>query len=322
MFFSIILPVYNGERFLSQSIESVLSQSFHDYEFIIVNDGSIDSTLKICRHYESLDLRIRIIDTKNEGVAIARNKGLDVAKGEYVLFIDADDILFANALSVLHGKLCETSLDYLRYEYQTIDEYGNTLYPNYKAKARAKYRNRILKATDCIQYLVRNEFFLWSGVFKRGLIEQCNLRFLGGCTYCEDMLFMMQFFMKSTKHLYLPKVLYGYRKSDIAVTSHFTEKNLMDVKSVIDCLMDIASSHDGKQWYVLKMTIEKFTFSILTPSNTQLLTNEITFCTDSPILYKWRLVRYLGINKGLKLSHVVEFLNKIIRKICWEIHQD
>ena len=175
MFFSIILPVYNGERFLSQSIESVLSQSFRDYELIIINDGSTDSTLNICLSYASSDTRIRIVNKQNEGVSVARNQGLNIAKGEYILFIDSDDILYVNALNILHEKLCDVSLDYLRYEYQTIDENGKKLYPNYEAKIRAKYQGQILKSTDCIRYLVRNEFFLWSGVFKRSLIDSYYL---------------------------------------------------------------------------------------------------------------------------------------------------
>lgn len=314
MFFSIILPVYNGERFLAQSIESVLSQSFRDYEFIIVNDGSMDSTLKICRHYESLDARIRIIDKKNEGVAIARNKGLEVANGEYVLFVDADDVLYANALSVLYEKLRDTSLDYLRYEYQTIDETGKNLYPNYEAKVRDKYRGRILKSADCIQYLIRNEFFLWSGVFKRSLIERCNLRFLDGCTYCEDTLFMMLYFMQSTTHMYLPCVLYGYRKSNNAVTSHFTNRNFSDVKSVIGNLIDMTSLYDGEKYDVLKRTIEEFTFSILTKNNSHKLKGEIDFCMKSPILFRWKIVGCFGIIIGLRLSALIVLIKKIIRK--------
>lgn len=314
MFFSIILPVYNGAHFLPQAIESVLSQTFKDYELIIINDGSTDPTFEICQCYSSLDTRIQVVNKKNAGVSVARNKGLDVAKGEYILFIDSDDVLYVDALAMLHRKLIDVPLDYLRYEYQTIDEAGKKLYPNYEAKIRAKYQGRILNSTDCIRYLVRNEFFLWSGVFRRNLIEDNHLRFLEGCTYCEDTLFMMQYFMRSTNHLYLPQVLYGYRKSKNAVTSHFTEKNFTDVKSVIENLIDMTSLYDGEKCDVLKSTIEKFTFSILTQSNTHRLQREISFCVKSPILYQWKIIGCLGVGVGLKLSHVIDLIKRIIRK--------
>lgn len=316
MFFSIILPVYNGERFLSQSIESVLSQSFRDYELIIINDGSTDSTLNICLSYTSSDTRIRIVNKQNEGVSVARNQGLNIAKGEYILFIDSDDILYVNALNILHEKLCDVSLDYLRYEYQTIDENGKKLYPNYEAKIRAKYQGQILKSTDCIRYLVRNEFFLWSGVFKRSLIEYYHICFLEGCTYCEDTLFMMQYFMQSTNHLYLPSILYGYRKTDSAVTSHFTEKNFTDVKSVIENLINMTHLYNDDKTLVLKRTIEEFTFSILTKNNAHRLKREIVFCMKSPILSKWKIIGCLGVQMGLKLLYVIDLVKKIIRKLC------
>ncbi|MBD5213528.1 MAG: glycosyltransferase family 2 protein [Bacteroidales bacterium] len=96
---SIILPVYNGEQYLSESIESVLSQTYDDFEFIIVNDGSTDHTQQIISAYSQRDQRVKIILQENSGVSAARNAGIDSAKGEYLTFIDADDTIARDFLS-------------------------------------------------------------------------------------------------------------------------------------------------------------------------------------------------------------------------------
>ena len=88
---SVIVPVYNSEKFLSDCIESLRNQSLKEIEMIFINDGSTDSSLKILREYEKIDSRIKVIDQKNSGPSAARNKGLDIAKGEYISFIDSDD---------------------------------------------------------------------------------------------------------------------------------------------------------------------------------------------------------------------------------------
>ncbi|MBP3763634.1 MAG: glycosyltransferase family 2 protein [Bacteroidales bacterium] len=91
MTFSVIIPAYNASRYIERCIESVKTQVFTDFECIIVNDGSTDSTLEVCRPLIANDSRFILIDSENEGVSSARNKGLERALGEYVLFVDADD---------------------------------------------------------------------------------------------------------------------------------------------------------------------------------------------------------------------------------------
>ena len=105
MFFSIIIPVYNVEAYLQDCLESVLRQSFPDWEAICVNDGSTDVSLAILEEYAAKDSRFRIFSQVNGGLSSARNAGLKVAKGNYVLFLDSDDWLEKNALEVLAGRV-------------------------------------------------------------------------------------------------------------------------------------------------------------------------------------------------------------------------
>ena len=91
---SIIIPVYNTEKFLNRCVDSVINQKFNNFEIILVNDGSKDNSLKICRDYEKKYPKIiKVIDQKNSGPAIARNRGIESAKGEYIMFIDSDDFI-------------------------------------------------------------------------------------------------------------------------------------------------------------------------------------------------------------------------------------
>ena len=143
-FFSIIIPVYNGEKYIEFCLNSIISQALKDWELILIDDGSTDKTPELLHKY--VNKNIYLISKSNEGVSVARNKGLDIAKGEYILFVDADDILYPNALSTLYDSQKKMKVDYLRYEYQTIDINGNTLYPNYEARARRKVSNQTL---DC-----------------------------------------------------------------------------------------------------------------------------------------------------------------------------
>lgn len=315
-FFSIIIPAYNANAFLSSTLESILSQEYPNFEILLINDGSTDNTEEIGTHYASLDKRISLISKNNEGVSIARNKGLDMAQGEYILFIDADDILYPNALSTLYNSLISVKTDYLRYEYQTIDEKGNSLYPNYEAKLRKKVSNQTLDAADCITHIVRNEFFLWSGVFQKGIIDKYHLRFMEDCTYNEDTLFMLQFFMHSKIHVYLPKTLYGYRKFEGAVTARFTEKNYQDVKKVANIACGICTScENAKMQKAIKSVIEVLYLRIIETAYTK---HEeyamIQFCCQNPIQYEWKMIKILGYSTGSKCIPLIQIFQKIIRK--------
>lgn len=313
--FSIIIPVYNGEKYIEICLNSIISQTLKDWELILIDDGSTDKTPELLSNY--VNENIHLISKSNEGVSIARNKGLDIAKGEYILFVDADDILYPEALSTLYNSLKKAKVDYLRYEYQTIDEKGNSLYPNYEAKLRKKVSNQTLDATDCITHIVRNEFFLWSGVFRKGIIDKYHLRFLEGCTYNEDTLFMLQFFMHSKTHVYLSKTLYGYRKSEGAVTARFTEKNYQDVKKVAEIACgSYTSCENAKMQKAIKAVIETLYLRIIEIAYRKYEANPmIQFCCQSPIQYEWRITKLLGYSTARKYIPLIQILHRILRKI-------
>ena len=189
-YISIIMPAYNADRFLCCALESLLVQSFTDFEIILLNDGSKDNTVKIATEYAKHDSRIVFIDKSNEGVAITRNKGIDMARGEYIFFVDADDIIFPDSLKSIVNALKNRQPDLLRYEFQTIDKEGNLFSTNYEAGYRRKYANKTMSPSEFMQCVMRREYQLCFNVFRRELLIRQQLRFMEGCTYNEDTLFI------------------------------------------------------------------------------------------------------------------------------------
>ena len=117
---SIIVPVYNVESYLSNCIDSILNQTFKDFELILVNDGSTDKSLEICKHYKNMDDRIFIIDKKNGGLSSARNAGLDIIKGEYIGFVDSDDYIHPQMYELLYKQIIENEADISMCEFKKV----------------------------------------------------------------------------------------------------------------------------------------------------------------------------------------------------------
>ena len=111
---SIILPVYNSEKYIDICIESLLRQTYSNIEIIIVNDGSTDNTAKICENYKKRDSRIRIIHKTNEGICSARNEGLKYVTGEYLMFCDHDDIYLDNAVEIMVNSIKSKNMDFIK----------------------------------------------------------------------------------------------------------------------------------------------------------------------------------------------------------------
>lgn len=183
---SFIIPVYNGEKYLRECLDSVLGQSYQDLEVILVNDGSSDHSQEIIEEYAGRDDRIVSLVQENQGVSLARNLGLDQAAGEYVWFFDCDDIMREGAVDVMYRRALETGADLVIGNYQYYYEYsGRTERPSTWLEQHI-YQNHEKLACTHFDAMPANK--LW----KRGVVEQCNLCFK---TFClgEDMDFYLRF---------------------------------------------------------------------------------------------------------------------------------
>ena len=203
---SIIVPVYNVEKWLSKCVDSILNQTFTNFELILVDDGSTDNSKKICDEYSLLDSRVVVIHKENCGAGEARNSGLQVARGKYIYFADADDFLDKELLFVLISKINEESLVVCDY---FLDNYADGEYLN---KGR-KTIPSIDSNSDIISELQNNTLlsFLWNKLFISDVIKKRGLYFKD-MTLGEDICFVYSYLetIKEIKYIDIP--LYHYVK--------------------------------------------------------------------------------------------------------------
>lgn len=204
---SVIVPVYNASQYLCECIESILSQSFRDFELILINDGSTDNSLSICKSYERQDGRITLISGENGGVSKARNRGLDAAKGEWITFADADDYFLDDALSTLYERAMQTGTDLVL---------ANALkLKDGKSRELHRLKNEVLpNAIMSIKH-----FALWGYLFNADIIRKNRLRFIDGLAYSEDRIFIYQMARYCKTIAFCNKPIYVYRINETSACS-------------------------------------------------------------------------------------------------------
>lgn len=210
---SIIVPVYNAEKYLYRCIDSVLSQSFTDFELILVDDGSKDCSAQICEDYAKKDHRIRVIHQPNSGVSAARNRGIERAKGEYISFIDADDWIEQNMYNLLLEKAFTMDADYVYCDYFQENGFSSVR----KETAKCFPDNSISTKRNIL-----GRWFLpaWSSIIKRTIISQNKIYFSHRLAYNEDFHFIARclVFCQQIHKIDLP--LYHYDESNTSSALH------------------------------------------------------------------------------------------------------
>lgn len=225
---SIIVPVYNVEKYLHRCIDSILAQTYTDWELLLIDDGSKDASGRICDEYAARDERIRVIHKENTGVSDTRNKGLDVARGKYLFFLDADDFwLQTDCMSLFVQKAEEYDLDIVRGEYSAMHEDGTFFWSREILPKRKEYAGKVLNNVDFFKYGICGESFLWISMFKRSCIGA--FRFEKGRIFLEDMLFYSTLLLQDLKCMYLPDIrFYAYRKNEGSASNSVNVKKLAD----------------------------------------------------------------------------------------------
>ncbi|MCY8472433.1 glycosyltransferase family 2 protein [Bacillus halotolerans] len=212
---SVIIPVYNGEKYLHECLDSVLGQTLKNIEVLIVDDGSTDSTRNILRYYEAIDERVKPIYQANQGPATARNTALKAAKGEYVAFIDADDWVDRETYATMYEAVVENNADIvftdMRWEYEdTTKSYTKS----YSAKANTPLNRDAIKAEILTDFLCNGSYGSVCKLFRKRLIETYGITFPDGKYLGEDWLFNMDAFTYCQTAYYIDKPLYHYRQAN------------------------------------------------------------------------------------------------------------
>ena len=198
---SIIIPVYKVEKYIVRCIDSILAQTYSDWELLLVDDGSPDQSGVICDEYVAKDSRIRVFHKENSGVSAARNYARDRALGEYITFVDSDDWLDSECLDMCVNEIESNSLDLLQFGYREVSSDGNIL--KVKDLGTSKIGlNDYLKTS----FLVT----VWGSVFKTSLIKDHSIRFNTNLKLAEDQLFVMQYMIVSQTFKSITGVYYNY----------------------------------------------------------------------------------------------------------------
>ena len=218
---SVIYPVYNVEKYLERSLQSILNQDFADFEIIAVNDGSSDGSLEILKKYAAQDTRIRVFDQENQGVAKTRFEALKTAKGEFVCFIDSDDVLPNDALSVLYKSLIANDADVAEGNYCKV-------FPNGDVTNYVFPENAVISATENLDLLFSGRvlYSLWAKLYKKELFEEVELK---DFVFLEDVCLAIQAVSKAKKVALVNCCVYQYvQRESSAVHSHFYDKASAD----------------------------------------------------------------------------------------------
>lgn len=213
-YFSIIIPVYNVEKYLSQCLDSIITQNFNDFEIILVNDGSKDSSLQLCFSYQEKDKRIQVLDQPNSGASKARNNALNHAKGKYVMFIDSDDWIEENTLETLYNESTD-NCPLIYHGFRSV--FGNG---DVKVEIHGYRHSCDLKTFYGILYhTMENKMksfiygFTCNKLFRRDIIEKHNIRFDTALKIKEDELFTTQYCSNIEEVKIIPYAFYNYRMS-------------------------------------------------------------------------------------------------------------
>ena len=220
MLISIIVPVYNVEKYLNRCIESLRQQNYSNIEIILVNDGSTDSSGIICDKYSKIDNRIKVIHKKNGGLSSARNVGVNIANGEYITFVDSDDFWLPNKLNDLVSKLEKDNLDMLLFKALSYYETTNTYKPFSKEYDESYFEGN---GQNTLSKILEKDYdFGWCAVFyiiKRENILNNNLEFLEGYL-CEDVNYIFKLWNISKNVGYYNDFVYAYRRENNNSITH------------------------------------------------------------------------------------------------------
>lgn len=301
---SIIVPVYKVEAYLGGCIESILSQTFTDFELLLIDDGSPDKSGEICDEYAAKDERVRVFHQENAGVSAARNLGIEKAEGELIAFVDSDDWVEPAYLDAIVHRVGDSDIMFFAFHWHFEDGCVKTMtYGDVRAEG-------VEEVEKCISFLRENctdlNFFgyTWNKVFRSEVIKNNRIKFVEGLDASEDEVFTLSFCIKANRLRIIPNVLYNYRWRYNGLThkSVSTEKWLLLAEQISGL---IESMHTVG----LKQIYRHWVFRIL------LSASGAAKQIKDYLKYTFRAYRYANryVIRGYKKMMVKNFLSKISR---------
>ena len=206
---SVIVPIYNSELYLEDCISSLLKQSHSNLELILVNDGSCDGSLDICRFYEKQDSRVRVIDKTNDGVSVARNCGLETASGDYIAFVDSDDVVSERLYEKLLSLIESTNSDCAVLSKYIVNKNGKIGFKD----------GQLITADEALEYLIKLKFptSMWAYLYKKSAVY--DIRVNEDIHFYEDLEFNARVLLRGCFVSLCDEDLYFYRQHSASANS-------------------------------------------------------------------------------------------------------
>ncbi|MDT8861090.1 glycosyltransferase family 2 protein [Alkalihalobacillus sp. MEB130] len=261
---SIIVIAYNIEGYIEKCLNSVIKQTYNEIEIIVVNDGSTDSTLDKIIAFSIIDNRIKIINKKNSGAMEARKSGLDIAKGEYILFVDGDDWIHKETIELLYNRAKDTDADIVLYNYFVTY--------NDRHKTQRAYAKDLEKLDDNLKNAILCHISpnLVTKFIKKEFIFSYNIKFPSNVRYAEDLATNINLFIHNPKISLLENNLYYYYQREDSVTKSLDER-ILDIPKAVEFIKESLIKKELYQKY-----IEEFNYL----AYTHIFYNKI-ICTSS-----------------------------------------
>lgn len=223
---SVIVPVYRVEKYLLECIDSILAQTYSDFELLLIDDGSPDQSGAICDEYAIRDSRIRVFHKENGGVSSARNLGLKHAKGVWIMFVDSDDTIMSDCLEVCMGYIDHCDVDLLQFKHSQSIDYADVIY------------DKLLGKVDYLK--MKHPVCIGGAIFKTAIIQHTGLHFDEQIKLGEDQLFIYEYIFSSDKCIYINRMLYDYRVNEQSATKTMKHD---DILMSIDAFLNLKKNY-------------------------------------------------------------------------------
>lgn len=239
---SVVIPIYNAERFLGNCIDSILKQTYQNLEIILVNDGSTDDSLKIIRNYEKIDKRIKVVTGNNSGVSSARNKGIKVATGEKIIFFDADDIMEHNTIEYM---MRESGADLVIGNFDEIDEYGKYITENILYKTDKWYD---ASEPEKLFFLMDTIPFPGNKMYSLKLIKDNDIIW-PNTPLGEDQGFYLSYLSICREVRVISKKIFRYRVVSDSASHKVNVKSMLKINIGFDYACEFAKLHGASKYF-------------------------------------------------------------------------
>jgi len=262
---SIIVPVYNSEKYLNKCIKSILIQTYKNIELILINDGSIDNSGYLCDAYTNIDHRVKVMHVENSGVSSARNKGIEAATGKFIQFVDSDDYIDQNMIQILVNEI-NKNVDIVICGYKRLYKDNNgTIAVN-----NSSLYNEVAITKKRFLHGIGNLFvnlyinYLWNKLYVTGIIRKFDIKFDDSINWGEDLMFNLEYMDYCSNITIIDKHLYNYiNYNDDSLTSKFNSELFNNQQAMYKAVRKFLSSNNEYSGKNKDLVETRFTNAII-----------------------------------------------------------